>query len=294
MMSGRSNRARPGWRTCVLAVGLSLLLAGCYTATARRHQEASPDTRPYWCNAVGEGTPPGGHGNGNHVHPFYQGMTKGPLSWEECDRLSNQLDAVHAAVQDMPTAADAEAAGWSNFAGYVTGLGTHHSTQLIPGTGPRPFDPAKPDFLIYGGPGPDAPLVGVGYAAPGSESPPEGFAGSNDWWHLHEHICFGGGQILAGAEEISDEECAALGGRNFRLPGSGLWLLHMWAEPGFQIRPDIFMSGHPCLGESGPLPRTDACWDIADHDPADGPYPGQDTGGEHDGGEHDAHGEQGH
>jgi hypothetical protein len=53
--------------------------------------------------------------------------------------------------------------------------------------------------------------------------------------------------------------------------------------PHFQVQPDIFMSGHPCLGPSGPLPKTDACWAVADHDPADGPYPGMDPG-------HDAHG----
>jgi hypothetical protein len=286
MTSRRWGRAaaRPGpcrrWRAGAVAVVLSLGLSGCYTQMTRDHQAASPDTRPYFCNAVGNGTPPGGHGNGSHVHPIYEGMTKGQLSWEDCHRLGNQFDAMLAGVEAFDTAADAEAAGWRNRAGYIPGLGTHHSTEIIPGLTPRPFDPAKPDFLIYGGPGRDAPLVGVGYAAPGDRNPPDAFAGTNDWWHLHKKVCVGQGGILAGGEEISDEECAALGGRQFTLPGSGTWLLHVWVVPNYQLKFDVFVSSHPCLGETGPLPREDRCWEeIANHDPADGPLPGDDHGG---------------
>lgn len=287
MTSDRSDRARPRWRTRVLAVGLTLLLAGCYTHTARQHQAESPDTRPYYCNAVGDGTPPGGHGNGNHVHEQYQGMTKGPLSWEDCERLSNQLDALFHAVKPFDTRSEGEDAGWSESAQYIAGLGTHHSKRIFfPGTETPPFDPADPQFLIYGGPGPDAPLVGVAYFANGSDTPPEGFAGSNDWWHLHQTICMGDGlEVLAGAEEISDEECSALGGRNADL-GAGIWLLHVWAQPDYQLQWDIFTSGHPCLGGTGPMPWEDPCWEeFARHDPADGPLPGM---------EHDAHGDAGH
>jgi hypothetical protein len=290
MTSRRSGRPCLRWRAVALAAVLSTAVTGCYTQMARNHQAASPDTRPYYCNAVGDGTPPGGHGNGNHVHPIYQGMTKGPLSWQDCHRLSNQFDAMLAAVEDRPTAGDAEATGWRNYAGYIAGLGTHHSTEMIPGTTPKPFDPTKPDFLIYDGPGDEARLAGVGYAAPGGQNPPDAFAGTNDWWHLHQRICVGNGGILAGGEEISDEECAALGGRQFDLPGEGVWLLHVWVQPAFQLRFDVFASGHPCLGEDGPLPRPDPCWEIADHDPADGPLPGDEHGGHDAHGDHDAHG----
>jgi hypothetical protein len=157
------------------------------------------------------------------------------------------------------------------------------SPGAIPGFG-GPFDPAKPNFLIYGGPNPDAPLVGVAYAFFGSSTPPEAYTGGNDWWHLHSKICIGPDrEILAGAEEISDAQCAALGGtqRNLaQLPGvpagssSGIWLLHVWMVQPYEYRPDIFVSGHPCLVASGVLPQSDPCWATAHRDPSAAPPPG--------------------
>jgi hypothetical protein len=282
-MTSRTSR-RVRLRAGALVAGLSLLLSACYTQMARDHQAATPETRPYFCNAAGDGTPPGGHGNGSHVHPIYEGMTKGPLSWEDCHRLANQLDSVMAAVKGMETRSAGEAAGWRELAEYIPGLGTHHSKQFVgPGTEVPPFDPAQPQFLIYGGTAPDAPLVGVAYAASGRTNPPEAFAGSNDWWHLHQKICIGPNrQILAGAEEIPDEECTALGGRQVSL-GQGIWLLHLWIMPGYQIKYDVFVSGHPCLGENAPLPREDPCWEeIANRDPSEGPPPGEHDHGGHD------------
>jgi hypothetical protein len=286
-------QARPGRRFGALVAGLSLLLSGCYTATAQSHQTASPDTRPYFCNAVGQGTPIGGHGNGNHVHPIYEGMTKGELSWEDCVHLSNQFDEVLAAMEGLETRSAGEAAEWREVGEYIPGLGTHHAKgfpELPPDFDPTDpnfelpegfeppdmtFDPAKPAFIIYGGPDADAPLVGVAYALPGGQNPPEAFAGTNDWWHLHTKICFDPetGDILAGAEEIPDEECAALGGVQ-RSMGSGLWLLHLWIMPDYQLKLDVFASGHPCLGETGPLPWEDPCWDLVGRDPSEGLPPG--------------------
>jgi hypothetical protein len=271
----------------MLAV-LSLLLSACYTQMARDHRAASPDTRPYYCDAVGDGTPPGdlGHGNGSHVHPIYEGMTKGPLSWEDCERLSNQLDALLHVTEDWRTRAEGEAAGWREAADYVPGLGTHHTRggrgPMAGASDPAAFDPTSPQILVYGGVGPDAPLVGLSYVIPGAGNrPPEAFAGSNDWWHLHTKICVPSdpnAEPIDG-DSISDEECAAMGGTQIPL-GNGFWLLHVWIFPGYQTKFDIFVSGHPCLGETAPLPLEDPCWDIVNHEPADGPLPG--TGdGEH-------------
>lgn len=280
--NGGSRRARLWLRLGVMAVGLSLL-SGCFLASARYHRATSPETRPYFCNAVGDGTPLGGHGNGNHVHPIYEGMTKGELNWEDCLRIAEQFDAAERAVKDVTTRGAGEAAGWRQVAQYIPGLGTHHMRGAFGPGGPvgggSTFDPTRPTFLIYGGAGPEAPLVGLSYAAPGTSNPPPAFAGTNDWWHLHQKVCFGAnGQILAGAEEIPDEECAALGGTQRDL-GPGIWLLHLWVVPGYQLKLDVFASGHPCLGETGPLAWEDPCWELANRDPADGLPPGH---GEHD------------
>jgi hypothetical protein len=314
------TRGRMTRRMAVVVVGMSLLLSSCYTQMARDNREASPTTRPWYCNAVGDGTPIGGHGNGSHVHEIYQGMTKGMLGWTECQRLSNQFDALLVAMDGLDTRGEAEAQGYRELAEYIPGLGTHHarfSFRGNPGGGgeapppppegpepagegdppPPPLDPSRffggltfevtsPAFLIYGGQQPEAPLVGVAYAFPGTSDPPEAFAGSNDWWHLHQKVCFDAenGNILAGAEEIPDEECAALGGTQRNL-GPGIWLLHVWMVPEYALRLDVFASGHPCLGETGPLPWEDPCWETVRRDPAEGLPPG--TG-------HDDHGAEPH
>jgi hypothetical protein len=133
--------------------------------------------------------------------------------------------------------------------------------------------------LIYGGRDADAPLVGIAYSAPGADGvPPEGFTGGNDWYHLHGKICLQFREdrsydILAGAEEIADERCAALGGRQQPLPGGGLFLLHTWLAPGYEYKPDVFASGHPCLLDDGVADPGDPCWDVAMRDPAQGPPP---------------------
>lgn len=283
----RGGRDQYGWlRAAGLAVGMSLVLASCYSRGALDHQAASPDTRPYYCDGVGDGTPPAGagHDNGGHVESFYEGMEKGPLSWDDCLELSAQLDLLYDAVDDLQTAGDAEAAGWTVAAPYIPGLGTHHVRPgFNPVEGPAPtFEVTEPHFLIYGGNGPDAPLIGVSYELWGTDndSPPDAFAGTNDWWHLHTKICLGA-MPSTGVDQVSDEECAARGGRQIPIPNDGHWMLHLWIGPGFQTKWDIFTSGHPCLGEAGPLPQEDPCWDIVNHEPADGPLPGS---------EHDEHG----
>src|SRR3990170_517369 len=184
--TGRPRRARRWLRLGAVVVGLSLL-SGCYTTSARHHQATSPDTRPWFCNAVGDGTPIGGHGNGNHVHPIYEGMTKGELTWTDCLDLAAQFDRALDAVKDVRTRAAGEAVGWREIAQYIPGLGTHHATRAFNPFNPSAeFDVTKPTFLIYGGTEPDAPLVGLSYAAPGTANPPPAFAGTNDWWHLHQ------------------------------------------------------------------------------------------------------------
>lgn len=308
-VSRRSKGSRLGLRSAALAAGLSLFMSGCFYEVAENHKAVSPNTRPYYCNATGDGTPIGGHGNGSHVAPIYEGMEKGKLSWDDCFQLGRELDEVTAAVSDVLIRSAGEAAGWREVAEYIPGLGTHHAKGFFgggdgpptgddgddsgddggDGDGPPtfdlpPFDPAEPTFLIYGGEGPNAPLVGMAYAAPGTSDPPEAFAGNNDWWHLHQKICIGPDrEILAGAEEIPDEECEALGGRQIAL-GPGIWLLHVWIVPHYQFQPDVFASGHPCLGEGGPLPWEDPCWELANRNPALGLPPGTEPD------DHDDHG----
>jgi hypothetical protein len=226
-----------------------------------------------------------------------QGKTKGPLSWADCTKLAGQLDQVLAATRGIETKAKGEAAGLRGVGEYIPGLGTHHgqlsTMTLLPdaGSAPTTFDPGKPQFFIYGGPQANAPIVGVAYTNfDVGAAPPEGFAGGNDWWHEHNKLCMGGGGILAGAEEVSDEQCTALGGRNLQITGAGgifgdrqNWVLHLWLPP-YEYRPDLFASGNPCLLANGVAAEDDPCWQIAHRDPSLGPPNPPTTSGDHDGG----------
>jgi hypothetical protein len=279
------------------ALATGALLAGCtkpttpppagpgpFATEAAAVQGAAPDTRPWFCNATGHGTPPSGHGNGSHLNPYYDGKTKGPLTWADCLLLARQLDQLVAATGGLETRAKAERAGWFDVgAGYIPGLGTHHITLggFLPATG---FDPAKPTNLIYGGTTPDAPLVGVAYASFGATPPEPAFAGGNDWWHLHNSFCTGG-DVKPG-EDLSEDECRARGGTPVTSP-KGAWLLHLWLYPPYEYRPDLFVSGHPCLLATAAAPLGDPCWEAAHRDPALGPPPTTDPDTDPD---HGAHG----
>jgi hypothetical protein len=232
---------------------------------ADRVQAATPDTRPWFCNSTGMGTPPSGHGNGSHMDPAYAGRTKGPLPWDTCRQLAAQLDQTLGAVQGLETRGQAEAAGYFAMGAYLPGLGTHHGTfQTLNYT---TFDPAKPTFLIYGGNAKTSPLMGVAWRVPNNPAaPPEGYVGGNDWYHKHSRICTAPG--LAGGEEVTDEDCKALGGTNVTIPGGGDYLLHVWLNQPYEYRPDIFVSGHPCLMADGVAPMTDPCWETAHKDPS--------------------------
>jgi hypothetical protein len=289
-------------RVATAVVGAAMVMAGCTYGGASPHpygdqvtlvQRSSPDYRPWFCNAAGNGTPLSGHGNGSHVNPIYEGQHKGPLGWDDCVALGGQLDELYATVTPWNTRAKGEAAGWKVGAEYISGLGSHHSRNgALAAFGATTFDIKAPQFLIYGGTAPDSPLVGVAYSLQGKVAIPPAFVGTNDWWHHHGKVCadFASGvwppPILAGAEEITDEACTAMKAVNFPLPEGGLNLLHLWINPPYEYRLDLFASGHNCLLATGVAPQSDPCWDIAHRDPALGLPPGTDTGGD----DHGAHG----
>jgi hypothetical protein len=133
--------------------------------------------------------------------------------------------------------------------------------------------------VIYGGEKPDSPLVGVAFVYFGGSTPPEAYAGGNDWWHLHSQVCSGLDlQKYPDPDSLSGEECTALGGRFVKLfPASdgqgtgGVWLLHAWLFQSYEYRPDLFVSGHPCMLADAVAPQSDPCWVTARRDPALGP-----------------------
>lgn len=240
------RRMKMGARVAGIVV-FALALSGCFYPLAVHNQQTSPDTRPWWCNSMG--------GDGTHGSAYYTnlGITKGPLSWNDCLEVSQNFDASLAFAQQWPTRGAAEAGGWKATVNYATGMGTHHALgNPLQGA----FDPNQPNFLQYDGNGPDAKLVGMSwFVNNGPEAPPAGFAGNNDWWHTHEYLCISNTSGLV----IRDGQC--LPGQNGSSVYLGnFWMVHAWIVPGMQHHHDVFVGHHPCLLPGGPAGPGDPCW----------------------------------
>lgn len=185
----------------------------------------------------------GNEGNAGHGH-------RGPVPFTPLDAktratLAAQVQQSNAVAAKYPTVAAAEAAGWHRITPYVPCIAAHYlNSSVLDGT----FDPAMPEILLFDGSDPDSALVGLSYLAfTDPESPPEGFAGDNDPWHIHRQLCIGDGGVV-GDENTTDEQCEARGGRV--VPLNNLWMMHMWNVAGWDSRWGLFSSEHPDLGGS--------------------------------------------
>ncbi|MCS5555726.1 MAG: thrombospondin type 3 repeat-containing protein [Arenicellales bacterium] len=237
--------------------------------------EVDMSMRPWWCHSTGTGHGEGQE-HGDHLAPAYHGMTKGMLSWQDCIDVSEQFgDAIEWAMQ-WPTVADAEADGFHMAVDYVGGMGTHH-VRLGNFSMDADFDPldpefpdtrmddvfdfGQPEFLMYASSAQDAELVGFAwYVKTDSENPPTGFPGDNDWWHVHQMLCFTNSSFQVAGEDITDEECHSRGGTNVHL--DDYWMTHAWIIEPWLTQFDVFTNHHPCLkGDGAETDFEDSCWD---------------------------------
>jgi hypothetical protein len=167
-------------------------------------------------------------------------------------RTQAQLDVVRRIIERYPTAADAEADGWTRATTNLKGIAAHflrggvRSFLGIDAT----FDVDNPEILLFDGEGPEAPIVGVSYLVNGPD--PAGFSGKWDVWHRHQAVCFAGGYVIGEIGGHADsrinmtaDKCKAAGGLNF--PIANLTMLHVWMKPGFASASGVFSHDHPQL-----------------------------------------------
>lgn len=176
-----------------------------------------------------------------------------PLSAEERELLSQQIDASIAAARQYPTVAAAMAAGYWRAGPYSPGLGAHYIRTNGPALNTDGVvsieDALNPMSIIYEGTAPDSKVAGFMYYSMSKEKP-EGFAGPNDVWHYHTNTCIkpvegGGIDAPFGADgEVTKKQCEAVGGN---LLEQTQWMVHVWSVPGWESRQGLFGEVNPAL-----------------------------------------------
>jgi hypothetical protein len=159
--------------------------------------------------------------------------------------LDEQLAVTREVAAAYPTVADARAAGYRRIGPYFPGIGAHFGkTGEAEMNADGGFDDEAlrhPFAIIYTGTEPHDRVAGFMYLTLADEQP-EGFAGPNDVWHVHEQLCLqynpnGEIDVPFGLDhEATEEQCTAAGAR---LIGLSPWMVHVWSAPGWDDDPDV-------------------------------------------------------
>jgi hypothetical protein len=218
----------------VAVVGV-MLLSGC-----DMYSFLPGTPRPSWCDPTDTAI------NDGHTAAFFAAYTipKGPLSQNACLELANYLPFAAEFASHYPTVAAAQAAGWVQATVWTPGQGIHF---VDPNRLTGPFDPDRPNYLLYNGTAPTANLAGMMWLVESGALPPAGFPGANDHWHNHGPLCYKAGAtpFILG-ESMSNALCTSLGGVNTDF--SSQWMVHVWLPvyAGWEAT-DIFNNAHPSL-----------------------------------------------
>jgi hypothetical protein len=147
-----------------------------------------------------------------------------------------QIGAMTKWAMNYDTTAKATAGGFPKLTQYFPGIAAHYINigRLFDN---QPFDWSQPEVLLFNGTGPDAQLVGFNYIVQGgpNHTPPDGFPGDFDQWHEHPVLCMKNGIVVG--EVAQGQTCPA--GQS-TLPFQNMWLLHVWAIPGWESPEGIF------------------------------------------------------
>lgn len=164
---------------------------------------------------------------------------------DECAAFAEQVRRTRDAIARYPTVADALAAGYKAGSQAAPGQGAHYTRTDWVGVGT--MNPDQPAQLMFSGQNPDSPLIGMAHLVVMPETDgvaPEGFPGDNDRWHLHQNLCQDDKGAAIGGD-MTEAECAAIGGRFVDMVGEGLWMLHTWVVPGCESDWGLFSNANP-------------------------------------------------
>lgn len=184
-------------------------------------------------------------GHGGHIGPNPWVAMTDPA---QCQALNDEIAKARATALKYPTAADAQAAGYTRVTTYVPGIAAHWMKFSIVDD---KFDVEQPEMLLYDGNGLDASIVGLSYYLihPGDNEPTQGFVGDEDHSHRHIGLCVKG-TLVVGDSTTTPEQCAALGGK--KNDNQAGWMSHAWVVPGCESPWGVFSGANPLL--DGTLP----------------------------------------
>jgi hypothetical protein len=239
----RSSSKRKTLGRLLAAPAAMVLLSGCFYGFPQWAPGGA--SRPFYCDPTDTAINDGHAGDATFAAVYTQ--VKGPLSAVDCFDLQQDIDAAVAFVSQYPTVGSLPG-NWKQAAVYAPGQGVHYvDINRIFG----PFDPKKPNWLMYEGTSPSSKLTGMMFLEqqPGGMNsvPPEGFPGANDHWHRHHELCYNPSQypFIVG-EQLTDAECTALGGTNQMF--MDMWMVHIWLpEYDGWVPTDVFNRTHPSL-----------------------------------------------
>ncbi len=163
------------------------------------------------------------------------------LSSSVCSTLGHELALAATVATRVPTLADARRLGYKPVGFYAPGLGLHMET---PRGIDKKFDPADPEYLLYGGDLPTSTIVGYAYAVVDPGGVPQLFAGGHDVPHSHGYCKALPGTTASRAP--GDPGCT----RENAVDGS-TWLVHTWAVPGKPSPWGVFSDANPALTPKG-------------------------------------------
>ena len=135
--------------------------------------------------------------------------------------LDGQLDAVRRAVAKYADFSVAEAEGWKPFGGDESLMGIHYDNDAAPDyVAGDPLDFSRPNNLMYTGIDGHKVLTGAAFVVRIGEGEPvpDGFAGSQDRWHVHDFVR---------AIRAATEERPVLG-----------WIANWWLDRNYRDRGD--------------------------------------------------------
>lgn len=196
---------------------------------------------------------------GQHSHDEGAGHSHGdaageaplaaPLDLATADELGAELTEAREVALRYPTVADAREAGLLQAGEFIPGSAAHY-VDITQGMA-TDFALDKPLAWLYSGTEPDSRLVGIMYylVTDDPATPPEGFTGPLDTWHVHSGACYrleGDGTIHvpfspdAGVERSA---CEAVEGAEY-IEQTG-WMVHAWVVPGWDSPLGVFSHDNP-------------------------------------------------